>query len=601
MLFAGAGISVDPPTALPSWWDLNASVVRAIAARAASVVSDSDSLAKLIVARQLSDRFPPDWVAEKIVHSIGSTYFEVLRCIDSDRPNANHLSLAELAAAGKMRAVITTNFDRTIEAAFNVQQVAFDARADADAAGDLLAHWDEFVSGRLPCQLIKIHGTADRPETIIDTLAQRAKGTPPAFLECVQRLLEFGTWGFFGFSGADLETQPDYLGLARGAGRGKGFTWLVQTGKPPRTGVEKLVDAWKAKAEIVAGNLAEVLPILAGKRITADSPATAQAVDVAEAAKSWSLRIPEKRCALIISELADACGEIPLARVALEQLAETYPQHRWKFAWGWNGETLVLKADDESGVPPTHALGFGNPSSPSVVGLAPKVDLPADDLRNYSDTLYGLADVLDNVGESAAAARMAARSILFGLYARVDRTHTVRGLGILADLRTHEGTPEGRQEADRLYKIAIKESSPGSLIRANLMVNCGRNALRIGPSPEVFNMLMSALDLFKKLGDERGRAGAGLALADLSARVGDSDHALLFWAGVLDSFAKRVGDEPMCFEASFGSARVYLARGEVDKAKPAFQEALRAAHALSDHEKEADVQRVMAEAGLTFV
>ena len=406
-------------------------------------------------AALVSDRFPPDWVAEKIVHSIGSTYFEVLRCIDSDRPNGNHLSLAELAAAGKMRAVITTNFDRTIEAAFNVRQVAFDVRADADAAGDLLAHWDEFEGGKLPCQVIKIHGTADRPDTIIDTLAQRAKGTPPAFLECVHRMLEFGTWGFFGFSGADLETQPDYLGLARGAARGKGFTWLVQTGKPPRTGVQKLVDAWKGKAEVVTGNLAQVLPILVGKRVTADSPATAQAVDVAEAAKSWSLRIPEKRCALIISELADACGETPRARVALEQLAETYPQHRWKLTWGWNGETLVLKADDEAGVPPSQPLGFGNPSSPAVVGLAPKIDLPADDLRNYSDTLYGLADVLDRVGETAAAARMTARSILFGLYARVDRTHIVRGLGILADLR-QEKTPRKRaMEADVCIKFAF--------------------------------------------------------------------------------------------------------------------------------------------------
>src|SRR5690348_5758519 len=96
VVFAGAGISVDPPTALPSWWDLSGSVVRAIAARAENVVPDASLLADVIVARQRSDRFPPDWVAEKIVHSIGSIYFEVLRCIDSDRPNANHLSLAEL-------------------------------------------------------------------------------------------------------------------------------------------------------------------------------------------------------------------------------------------------------------------------------------------------------------------------------------------------------------------------------------------------------------------------------------------------------------------------------------------------------------------------
>ena len=202
--------------------------------RAANVVTDSASLAEIVVDRQRSEHFPPDYVAEKIVHSIGASYFEVLRCIDSDRPNANHLALAELAAAGKLRAILTTNFDRTIEAAFAARDVPLDVRADPQAAGELLARWEEFENGALPCQLIKIHGTADRPGTIIDTLAQRALGTPAAYLECVERLLVFGAWGFIGFSGADLETQPDYLGLARGSANGRGFTWLVQSGKQPR-------------------------------------------------------------------------------------------------------------------------------------------------------------------------------------------------------------------------------------------------------------------------------------------------------------------------------------------------------------------------------
>jgi tetratricopeptide (TPR) repeat protein len=593
VLFAGAGISLDPPTALPSWWDLSASAVRAIAARAAGVVSDTASLAEVVVTRQRSDRFPPDWVAEKIVHTIGSEYFEVLRCIDSDRPNANHLALAELAATGKLRAVITTNFDRTIEAAFRAGKIAYDVRADTDAVRELLARWPDFEGGQLPCQVIKIHGTADRPDTIIDTLAQRARGTPESYLECVSRLLTFGPWGFVGFSGADLETQPDYLGLARGATHGQGFTWLVQTGTRPRAGVQKLVQVWNGKAEIVEGTLAEVLSTLTGKTLAAEPALVKNAVvDLAEAARSWAEKIPEKRCALIISELVHACGESALSRPALEQIAATYPQHRWKFVSGWSGETLVLKAEDDVGTPLDQPRGFGDRANPAVVALAPKLDQSAADRRNYADALYGLADVLDQLGETAVAVTITERSILAGLYASAGRTHIVRGLGLLADLRAAEGTPAARQMADRLYRTAIRESEIGSLIRPNLMVNSARNATLAGHLPEAFGSLMQAMDEFKKLGDERGRAGVGLALADLSMRVGDLPHALLFWAGVLE-FAQRVGDEPMCFEASLGTAKAYLARRDVEKAKPAIQEALRAAKALGDPEREEDVRKAL--------
>lgn len=592
VIFAGAGISMDPPTALPSWWDLSASVVRSIAERAAKIISNSDSLAEIVVTRQKSDRFPPDYVAEKIVHSIGAKYFEVLRCIDSDRPNANHLVLAELAAAGKLHAIITTNFDRTIEAAFAARAVPLDVRADPQAAGELLVRWDEFERGALPCQLIKIHGTADRPDTIIDTLAQRALGTPAAYLDCVERLFAFGTWGFIGFSGADLETQPDYLGLRRGAANGCGFTWLVQSGTKPRAAVTQLVNDWSGKAEVIEGSLPDfLLTLLEGATPLQASAATKIPVDVVAEARSWAQGIPERRCALILAELADVSGETASARVALEELAATYPQHHWKLVSGWSGETLVLKADEDVDGLRGQPLGFGDPARPIVVGLTPSLDQSPADLQNYADTLYGLSDVLDRLREMEAAATIAKRSILAGLYAG-GRTRIVRGLGILADLLSSQEVQTSREEADRMYAAAIKAAAPGSLIRANLMTNCGRNALRLDHKKEAYDILLEALQGFAELGDERGRAGVGLALAELSADVGDYQHALLFWSGVLE-FASRVGDEPMCFEASLGMGRMYRAHGKSEQAQSAFAEALRAAKALRDPDREEAVHKAM--------
>ena len=139
--------------------------------------------------------------------------------------------------------------------------------------------------------------------------------------------------------------------------------------------------------------------------------------------------------------------------------------------------------------------------------------------------------------------------------------------------------------------MAIASATPGSLIQANLMTNRGRNALRLDRKEAAFMNFMGAMQAFAKLGDERGRAGVGLALADLSERVGDHQHALLFWKGVLE-FAARVGDEPMRFEAALGMGRLHMARGEREPAEAAFAQALRAAVALGDTDREETVRKV---------
>ncbi|HEX9111940.1 MAG TPA: hypothetical protein VF845_10715 [Terriglobales bacterium] len=293
----------------------------------------------------------------------------------------------------------------------------------------------------------------------------------------------------------------------------------------------------------------------------------------------------------------NGCGETARSRLALEQLAATYPQFAWKIVSGWSGDTLVLKADDQSGLQPTQPRGFGDRNHPLVVGLAPILDESAGDQENYSDTLYGLSDVLDQLGDKEAAAPVVQRSILAGLYAG-GRTRIVRGLGILADIRAEQSTPAAHEEADRLYATAIKAATPRSLIAANMMTNRARNLLRLDRNREGFELLLEAMGFFAALGDERGRAGVGLALADLSARVGDVEHARLFWTDVL-KFAQRTGDEPMCFEAAIGLGRLHLACGERDLAGPAFAEALRAAQALGDSDREEAVHTAISNTAST--
>ena len=76
-----------------------------------------------------------------------------------------------------------------------------------------------------------------------------------AVTESVRRLLHFGPWVFLGFSGLDLEAEPNYLALAQESGSAVGFTWLVRQNTKPRPAVLHLGRLYGERAEIVSGDL----------------------------------------------------------------------------------------------------------------------------------------------------------------------------------------------------------------------------------------------------------------------------------------------------------------------------------------------------------
>jgi hypothetical protein len=51
----------------------------------------------------------------------------------------------------------------------------------------------------------------------VDTLRQRQQGRGPALESALRRLLERHYWAFCGFSGADLDFDPEYLGFRAAA------------------------------------------------------------------------------------------------------------------------------------------------------------------------------------------------------------------------------------------------------------------------------------------------------------------------------------------------------------------------------------------------
>lgn len=114
VVFAGAGVSMVPPTCLPSWWDVNRAIVMALVEQVVQVfpTDAARALGDLVTARQHAGRLPPEYQAEVIAGRLRNGYFDVLRCLDSDQPNAAHDHLVALARAGRLRAIVTTNSPR---------------------------------------------------------------------------------------------------------------------------------------------------------------------------------------------------------------------------------------------------------------------------------------------------------------------------------------------------------------------------------------------------------------------------------------------------------------------------------------------------------
>ena len=176
----------------------------------------------------------------------------VLQALDATL-NANHAALVGLAAAGVLRAVVTTNFDCLLKRALDARQTPYRVYATAESFDALPAVVRSPAPEGLP--LIKAHGSVTDPSSMVDTLAQRVAGRPKALEESIAALLEQYPCLMLGFSGADLAYDPDYLGLRPAAGRGGGLCALVLPGDKPRPPMRKLLDAWGPRGSEVEGSL----------------------------------------------------------------------------------------------------------------------------------------------------------------------------------------------------------------------------------------------------------------------------------------------------------------------------------------------------------
>jgi len=189
-----------------------------------------------IKEKRTANLFPPDYQAQRMVERAGEKYFELLSAVDADSYNAVQYYAAYLARAGKIKAVVTTNFDQNFERAFTQAGVPFRVYYDEKGFHELAV---TSTSAGIP--VIKVHGSCSSPASMIDTRKQRLQGRAKALGDALLQLLNEYHFLFAGFSGADFDDDKNYLGIRPAAISAKGFTYLYFPGSEVRESIQELI------------------------------------------------------------------------------------------------------------------------------------------------------------------------------------------------------------------------------------------------------------------------------------------------------------------------------------------------------------------------
>jgi len=163
-LFVGDDVSIAAPSLSPSWSTLMSFVLeetfKAIPAELKHIVTklrNSDSTRR------------PEDVLEVYHLLLQDKVVELLKSLDKGEPNANHKVIAKMAKDGKLKSIMTTNFDEYIERALDEESVPY----------KLVCTNDEFreyyKNGCEDFAVLKLRGTMSRPETIISVAMHYSK------------------------------------------------------------------------------------------------------------------------------------------------------------------------------------------------------------------------------------------------------------------------------------------------------------------------------------------------------------------------------------------------------------------------------------------
>ena len=543
VIFCGAGVSMVPPTCLPSWWQMNEQVVLTLAGLVERFIGPEQaaSIARQINERRDHRRFPPEFQAEIISKHFGDSYFKVLECLDGDEPNAVHLALACLAKSGYVRAIVTSNFDRLLETAFRQLAVPLEIHYQSAHFEKLAKAYETSPHIQPTCQLLKLHGSVDDHTTLVDTLAQRMRGLSPAICACLRHLLHNHHWLFLGYSGADLEANPGYLCLQSEADSAKGISWLLRksANHEPNQAVIHTLKLYGDRANMPRGELPDWLFDQFGPLLV-DLPIPAPL-------GKETLELREKEAAQAITrhtrEWGETVGGVRAARVLADILRQS----------------------------------VGNPQAARYL-LNRLLEAEADDDAAYVAVANSLASLLNEFGELEQAAELAQKALI-----RVSPDQNLHRIGLLNTLGLILYSRGDYQPAldhfEQAYEISATSNDDD--LRSIALHNRAMALTSLGRYNEALSCYQEALEIVRVLGDVVAQAQTLNNIGDLLRQQDQYEEALRALNQSMD-LRERLGDVSGVARCLGNIATIHQRRGEYSQAREIFIKVLETFRRLED-------------------
>lgn len=259
IVFAGAGISTNPPSRVPGWSALNGMILDALKRRVTSYLDQNqiwlDEVIKGLIGRRDGGRFPPAYQAQIMEEQCGESYFRALTAVDVAQRNEAHTAIAALAKFGIMQGMATTNFDRLIERALEAEKVPYETFIDEDGFHRFLKNENAYLNKPPIIPVLKIHGSVESTTSMIDTLQQRMRHRKELLDKLMVKLLGSHFVLYIGFSAADLNHNPDYLGLRRSAENSPGALFVQYPGSKLEPGAKILLESYGSRGYRIEATL----------------------------------------------------------------------------------------------------------------------------------------------------------------------------------------------------------------------------------------------------------------------------------------------------------------------------------------------------------
>lgn len=585
VFFIGAGISMIPPSCLPSWWQINHIILDALEKEASSLIPGGTNIVELIKKREEEGKLPPEYVAEIITNRIGDSYFEVLQGLEGESPNEAHLWLAILAKAGLLPAIITTNFDTLVERAFDAVGVPLEVIVDPEEYIEV----PKLLENRNPktssCLLLKLHGTATRPKTCVDTLAQRKRGMHPNINQALNYLGLSKFWIFLGYSGNDLEADPGYLGIRKRIKNSPGFAWLHLPNQEPLSVVSDLATAYGEDRGIIdIGILPQwfnacstLLPpkIVIPQFISFTNDEITQMKSqklnrVLDCARSWASDRSNSTCAILLSDIGNSAGLYDVSNQLVKSILS-------------NSNIVDI---DRFNLGIIHSqLGEIEKFHGNYNNALENYQKAADHFNScshkdgYISSLGEIALIQANFGEYDKAIAITLDNLKYNqnLSDNEGIVHAYLNLGSLY----RENENFNLSKSVYLKAIELAKKNGFEILRANGLLGLGQIENSLPEIDAAEGLFQDAYDIYSRLGDDALVSESLRSIASIYSRKGDLAGALDYLFKALQK-ADMAGNKSRFVRAQKEIADILLQQGKNEEAISILEEASKTAENLSN-------------------